>query len=196
MLINKRPNISCIAEFQLHLNKISLTREYTVKYLEIFLDENLKWCNQVQHHSLQLARYSGLFYKICSFLSSHTRRMLYHTLIDTKSQYVVLVCGTTSRTYFSELMGQLNNIFALSSVNTRHLAKDVFKPSFNKNIGKETILYRGGSLWGEIDRNIKKLIGLSLKCNTKKFTKKKCKKARSHETYRVVQKWVDSKNLT
>ena len=46
MLINKRPNISCIAEFQLQLNKTSLKREHTVKYQGIFLDKNLKGCDQ------------------------------------------------------------------------------------------------------------------------------------------------------
>ena len=67
MLINKQPNISSITEFQLQLNKTSLKREHTVKYLEIFLDENLKWHDQIQHLSLQLAHYSGLFHKIHYF---------------------------------------------------------------------------------------------------------------------------------
>ena len=35
MSINKRPKISCIAEFRLQLNKTSLKREHTVKYLGI-----------------------------------------------------------------------------------------------------------------------------------------------------------------
>ena len=38
MLINKRPNISCIAEFQLQLNK-TLKREHTAKYRGIFLEK-------------------------------------------------------------------------------------------------------------------------------------------------------------
>ena len=54
--------------------------------------------------------------------------------------------------------------------NTRQLTNDVYsKPSANKNIGKGTMLYRGRSLWGEIDMNNKTLIGHPSKCNTKKF---------------------------
>ena len=104
MLINKRPNIFCIAEFQLQLNKTSLKREHTVKYLEIFLDENFKWCDQIQHLSLQLARYSSLFYKIRNFLPRQTLRMLYHSLIYSKLQYGILVWGTASKTHLSELI--------------------------------------------------------------------------------------------
>ena len=44
LLNNKRPNISCIAEFQLRL-KTSIQGKHTVKYLGIFLDKNLKWCD-------------------------------------------------------------------------------------------------------------------------------------------------------
>ena len=40
--------------------------------------------------------------------------------------------------------------------NTRQLTKNVyFKLSVNKNISRETLLYKGGSVWGEIDINSK-----------------------------------------
>ena len=90
MLINKRPDISRIVELQLQLNK-TLKREHTVKYLEIFLDKNLKWCDQIQQLSLQLARYSGLIYKICNFLPRQILRILYYSLIYSKLQYGILV---------------------------------------------------------------------------------------------------------
>ena len=102
--INKRPNISFIAEFQLQLNKTFLKRKHTVKYLGMLLDENLKWCDQIQHLSLELARYSGLFYEIRNFLPRQTLRMLCHSLIYSKLQYSVLVWGTASKTHLRELM--------------------------------------------------------------------------------------------
>ena len=225
MLINKRSNISCIAEFQLQLNKTSLKREHTGKYLGIFLDENLKWCDQIQCLSLQLARCSGLFYKTRNFLPRQTLPIIYHSLIYYKLQYGILVWGTASKTHFRELMVRLNNIvriitfsrncgrmsnsykslyllelteiyelelakfmFALHNNrspkifsyslaklesahdhNTRRLTNNVyFKPLVNKNIGIETILYRGESLWGEIDMNIKTANWASFKMQYKK----------------------------
>ena len=72
----------------------------------------------------------------------------------------------------------LSNIFndsltKLKSVHdhdTRQLTKNVyFKPSVNKNICREIILYRGGSSWGEIDMNIKNANWVSLKMQYKKI---------------------------
>ena len=108
ILINKRPNISCIDEFQLQLNKASLKKEHSVTFLRIILDEKLKWCNQIQHLPLQLARYSGLFYKICNSLSRQMLRMLYHSLIYSKLQYSILLWGTASQTHPRKLMFRLN----------------------------------------------------------------------------------------
>ena len=86
MLTDKLPNISCTAEFQWQLKKVFLQGEHIVKYLGIFLDKILKWCDQIQHLSRQLARYSGLFYKIRNFLPRQTLRMLYHSVIYFKLQ--------------------------------------------------------------------------------------------------------------
>ena len=94
----------------MQLNKTSLKREYTVKYLEIFLNENLKWSDQIQHLSPQLARYSGLFYKIRNFFPRQTLGLLYHSLIYSKLQYGISVWGTTSKTHLRDLMVRLNNI--------------------------------------------------------------------------------------
>ena len=99
MLINQQPNISCITEFQLQLNKTSLKREHIVKYLGIVLDKSLKWCDQIQHLPLQLARYSGLFYKICDFLPRQTLRMLFYSLVYSKLQCSILVWGIVSKTH-------------------------------------------------------------------------------------------------
>ena len=50
----------------------------------------------------------------------------------------------------------LTKLESVHDHNTKQLTKNVyFKPTVNKNIGRETILYRGGSLWGEIGMNIK-----------------------------------------
>ena len=52
--------------------------------------------------------------------------------------------------------------------NTRQLTNNVhFKLSVNENVGKETISYSRGSLWGEIDMNIKTTNWASLKMQYK-----------------------------
>ena len=65
-----------------------------------------------------------------------------------------------------------NSLTKLESVHDhypRKLTNNVyFKSSVNKNIGRETILYRRGSLWGEIDMNIKTANWASFKMQYKK----------------------------
>ena len=68
VLINKQQNISCECDLQLYLNPFLLKREQTIKYLGIYIDDNLKWSTHIQHLSFQLARYAGMFYRIRNFL--------------------------------------------------------------------------------------------------------------------------------
>ena len=77
MLINKQPNISCECDLQLYLNSFLLKREQTVKYLGIYIDDNVKWSTHIHHLSFQLARYAGMFYRIRNFLPIDLLRMLY-----------------------------------------------------------------------------------------------------------------------
>ena len=41
-----------------------LTRSPIVKYLGLFIDQNLNWIPHVKSVSFHLARYTGLFYKL------------------------------------------------------------------------------------------------------------------------------------
>ena len=68
----------------------------------------------------------------------------------------------------------LTKLESVHDHNTRQLTKNAYvKPSVNKNIGRETIaverLYRGGSLWGEIDINTKNANWATFKMQYKKI---------------------------
>ena len=52
MLINNQPNKSSELNLHLSLNSFSLTQQQTVKYLGVFIDDNLK-CSTYIHHLLQ-----------------------------------------------------------------------------------------------------------------------------------------------
>ena len=110
MLINKRPSVSCIADLQLSINSHVLKRQQTVKYLGIFVDENLNWSTHIHQLSLQLARYSGLFYRLRKLVPPDVIRMLYHSLVQSKVQYGIAVWGNAAKTRLQELNLRLNNI--------------------------------------------------------------------------------------
>ena len=68
LLLDKQLNRSCSTNFNISLNSINIKRIKSIKYLEIYIDENLNWSCHIQHLSLQLARYSGSLCRIRNFL--------------------------------------------------------------------------------------------------------------------------------
>ena len=110
LLVDKQLNRSCSTNFNIFLNSIDVKRIKSIKYLGIYLDENLNWSCHIQHLSLQLARYSGLLYRIRNFLDRNTLCMLYYSLIYSRIQYGIVTWGTANKTLMQELNVKLNNI--------------------------------------------------------------------------------------
>ena len=110
MLINNQPNKSCESNLQFSLNSFSLTRQQTVKYLGVFIDDNLKWCTHIHNLSLQLSRNSGLFYKIHNRIPFEVSKMLYYCFVYSRIQYGIVIWGNASKIYLKELSVRQNNI--------------------------------------------------------------------------------------
>ena len=75
-----KPNKSCELNLQLSPNSFSLTRKQTLKYLGVFIDDNLKWSVHI-HFSLQLSHHSGIFYRIRNLILFEESKMLYFCFI-------------------------------------------------------------------------------------------------------------------
>ena len=56
MIINKQPLKTCQSNFGKALDRITITRAHTVKYLGLFIDDNLKKTSQINYLLMQLAR--------------------------------------------------------------------------------------------------------------------------------------------
>ena len=113
MLIKDQPNESCELNLQLSLNSFSLTRQQTVKYLGVFIDDNLKWSTHIHHLSLQLSRYSGIFYIIRDLIPFEVSKMLHYCFIYSRIQYGIIIWGNASKIYLKEFSVRLNNIMML-----------------------------------------------------------------------------------
>ena len=110
IVINKNPNLSLEKEMNILINKNKITRSKFVRYLGVLLDENLLWSYHVKYLETQLARFSGILYKIRNFLNFNTIRMMYHSLIYTKLNYGIICWGTCSKTLLNKLKIRNNNI--------------------------------------------------------------------------------------
>ena len=91
MLVNNLPYKLSELNLQFSLNSFSLTRQQTVKYLRVYIDDNLKWSTQTHHLSLQLARYSGIFCRVRNLLPFEISRMLYYCFTSSRTQYGIVI---------------------------------------------------------------------------------------------------------
>ena len=77
--------------FVIRLNDKLLERSSTVKYLGLLIDDTLNWFSNIQHLSHQLARLSGIFYRLRNYVKK-TLCMVYHSLVNSKIQYGIRYC--------------------------------------------------------------------------------------------------------
>ena len=72
MIINKHPAKSVDLDFNLGINGVSLERVHSVKYLGVVIDDKSSWAERLKHLFLQLARHSGIFYRLQNVITQKT----------------------------------------------------------------------------------------------------------------------------
>ena len=77
MIINKQPAKTVDIDFNLTTNGVSVEKVHSVKYLGVVIDDKLTWAEHLKQLSLQLARYSGIFYRLQNVITQKTLIMLY-----------------------------------------------------------------------------------------------------------------------
>ena len=110
MISNKHPAKSVDLNFNLTINGVSLERVHSVKYLGVVIDDELSWAEHLKHLSLQLARYSGIFYWLQNVIAQKTLIMLYYSLIYSKIQYGIVLWITATKARLQEINVRLNSI--------------------------------------------------------------------------------------
>ena len=108
LLINKHPQKKVNENFVIRLNdKLS-----AVKYLRLLIDDTLNWSFHIQHLSHQLARLSGIFYRLRN-CDKKTLCMVYHSLVNSRIQNDISVWGTANQTYLECLRVRLNKVLRI-----------------------------------------------------------------------------------
>ena len=91
MIVNGNPKKTVDDNFKVIQNNSALIRASSVKCLGLHIDEHLNWSVHLKHLSNQLARYSGIFYRLRDFVNVETLCMLYYTFIYSRLQYGIIV---------------------------------------------------------------------------------------------------------
>ena len=134
MIINKVPSKACKASLSLILNSTPLKHQQTVKYLGLYVEETLRWSTHIQQLSLQLDRYAEIFDKIRNLVPRETLRMLYHSLILLRIQYVILIWVKAVKILFRELSVRINNIIRTITFSSKYCKMTILyqKPNILK----------------------------------------------------------------
>ena len=110
MIVNGNPKKTVDNNFKLILNNSALIRASSVKYLGLYIDECRNWSVHLKHLSHQLARYSGIFYRLRDFVNMETLCTPCYSFIYSRLQYGIIVWGTATKNYLSEISVRLNYI--------------------------------------------------------------------------------------
>ena len=76
---NKPTKISD-SEFDVYINQNLISRVSSVKYLNIFIENELMWIIQTNQVALKLSKCNGIIYKPRNYVDSETLLTLYHSL--------------------------------------------------------------------------------------------------------------------
>ena len=98
----KKTNYMIIAspkkKLPIKLTACNIQQKHTIKYLGIFIDENLKWDAQIQHVNNRIAKNLGILNKLRYYVSVSSLRQLYYNLIYPYISYGLASWGAACQT--------------------------------------------------------------------------------------------------
>ena len=97
LVINKFPQQSIDIDLEISINNIKIIHSKYVKYLGLWLDDDLKFYTHIQHLETHLAKYTGMFYRIRSYLKIDAMITLFYSFIYSKLQYGILTWGSAKK---------------------------------------------------------------------------------------------------
>ena len=103
LLFNKHLPSSINTNFKVLINNNKINRIKVVKYLGVYIDENLNWSAHIKELSLQLAKCCSLLYQLREYVTTKTLYMLYYSFAYSRIQYGITIWGTASQNQIHEV---------------------------------------------------------------------------------------------
>lgn len=165
----KRNTPSPITEIKIHTEKCYLSKKknckckdiiektHCIKYLGVFLDENLSWKGQIEYVTNKVRKVIHKFYELRHVLPRNTLKMVYYSLVESTLNYGLVVWGSACKTFLTapfvaqkyiikimflkekrfstELLFQECGLLTLEQLYIKSLIRYMIKsPSFRKSI--------------------------------------------------------------
>ena len=80
-----------------------------IKYLDVLIDEHLKWDAQLQHINNKMTKNIGILFKLRHYVPISTLKQLYYTLIYPYLTYGLMSWGTTYQNKLNKIKVSQNN---------------------------------------------------------------------------------------
>ena len=84
--------------FMIRTDEINIRRAKLVKYLGLWIDDNLTWEVQIDHIFSKMARSIGIIKRIRNFIPKESLLTLYRTLVEPYFRYCNIVRGQCNDT--------------------------------------------------------------------------------------------------
>ena len=91
-------------DIHININGCSIQRKFTVRYLGILIDENLKWESQIRAVENSVSRNIGIIRRSSHILGSKHLLLLYNALVLSTLTYGIQVWGSTYPTKFAKIV--------------------------------------------------------------------------------------------
>ena len=94
-------------------NGFALSQVHSVKYLGLFIDDKLNWCEHVNFIASKVASLTGILYRVKNFLPMSAKRNIYFALIYSVLTYCVEVYANISKSSLNPLIIKCNRLLRL-----------------------------------------------------------------------------------
>ena len=79
-----------IADFNLAVNNVPLQRQSSVKYLGVYIDEDMKWTTHIRKTYESILKFTSIFYKLRIKLPISVLKNLYYAVVHSTNYCMVL----------------------------------------------------------------------------------------------------------
>ena len=111
MLIGSRQKLSTLSsQPELSIDNLPIEKVTSVKSLEIFIDENLRWQTHIDKLSKKIASGIGAIKRIRDFVPTPTLHCISNALIQSQFDSYNIVWGNWGKTFFDRLQKLQNGV--------------------------------------------------------------------------------------
>ena len=96
---------------KLKFNLHNIEEKNHIKYLGIYIDNNLNWAPHIQHINSKISKNLGILFRLCHFLTLNTLKQRYYSLIYPYFDYAIMSWGKTYPSRLTKVQTKQNKCY-------------------------------------------------------------------------------------